>query len=69
MEGIRRLRNRIAHHDNLLSVDIVARLNGSLALLALINRDFPDLVMRANTLRQLAATDPRRERSTRGIRD
>lgn len=59
LEGVRRLRNRIAHHDNLLGVDTTARLNGSLALLALIHADFPDLVMGPNTLRQLAAADPR----------
>lgn len=59
LEGIRRLRNRIAHHDNLLAVDTTARLNGSLALLVRIHADFPDLVMGPNTLRQIAAADPR----------
>lgn len=59
LEGVRRLRNRIAHHDNLLEVDTTARLNGSLALLACIHSDFPALVMGPNTLRQLAASDPR----------
>lgn len=59
LEGIRRLRNRIAHHDNLLDVDTTARLNGSLALLVRIHTDFPALVMGPNTLRQLAAADPR----------
>ena len=59
LEGIRRLRNRIAHHDNLLGVDTTARLNGSLALLGCIHADFPALVMGPNTLRQLAAADPR----------
>lgn len=59
LEGIRRLRNRIAHHENLLSVDTVARLNGSLALLASVDPDFPALVMSSNSLRQLAEADPR----------
>lgn len=60
LEAIRRLRNRIAHHENLLDLPIVARLNGSLALLGMINEDFPDLVMGRNALRRLAAEDPRR---------
>lgn len=64
LEGIRRLRNRIAHHDNLLGVDTTARLHGSLALLAGIHVDFPDLVMSPNTLRPLAAADPRRQWGT-----
>jgi hypothetical protein len=59
LEAIRKLRNRIAHHENLLSLPIVSRLNGSLTLLGMINRDFPDLVMGRNPLRQLAAEDPR----------
>lgn len=59
LEGIRHLRNRVAHHDNLLSVKTEARLNGSLALLASIHKDFPRLAMGSNNLRQLAASDPR----------
>ena len=60
LEAIRRLRNRIAHHDNLLTVDTGARLNGSLSLLAAIDPEFPDLVMASNSLRALVAEDPRR---------
>lgn len=59
LEGIRRIRNRIAHHDNLLEIDNIARLNGSLTLLKYINPAFPDLVMAHNTLRRVAKEDPR----------
>lgn len=60
LESVRRLRNRVAHHDNLLEVDISARLNGSLKLLSFINPDFPTLAMGSNTLRPLAKADPRK---------
>lgn len=60
LQAIRKLRNRIAHHENLLSLPTVKRLNGSLTLLGMINNDFPDLVMGRNRLRQLAAEDPRK---------
>jgi hypothetical protein len=59
LEGIRRIRNRIAHHDNLLKIDTTARLNGSLTLLRYINPSFPNLVMAHNTLRRLVKEDPR----------
>ncbi|MDO4258018.1 MAG: Abi family protein [Actinomycetaceae bacterium] len=58
-EGLRRLRNRIAHHENLLAVDTHARLNGSLALLRQIDQQLPAIVMRDNMLRTLAREDPR----------
>lgn len=64
LEAIRKLRNRIAHHENLLSLPIIPRLNGSLALLSMINSEFPDLVMGRNPLRQLASEDPRLRWST-----
>lgn len=60
LEAMRRLRNRVAHHENLLSLPIGPRLNGSLWLLSTINPDFPMFVMRHNTIRQLEAADPRK---------
>lgn len=59
LEGLRRLRNRVAHNENLLGVDTVARLNGSLALLRTINDDLPEIVMRDSQLRAICRQDPR----------
>lgn len=62
LEALRSLRNRVAHHDNLLQVNTLARLNSSLALLASIDRGYPDLAMARNSLRRLTREDPRRIR-------
>ena len=62
MESLRALRNRVAHHENLLQVNTIARLNSSLTLLAWIDPGLPDLVMARNTLRRLNHEDPRRRR-------
>lgn len=60
VESLRKLRNRTAHHENLLSLDTRARLNGSLALLRMIDNDLPDIVMRSSQLRSVASEDPRK---------
>lgn len=60
MERLRILRNRVAHHENLLQVNTTTRLDSSLALLASIDQDYPDLVMARNSLRRLTREDPRR---------
>lgn len=60
LEMLRRLRNRIAHHDNLLGVDVRHRLNGMLALLAKVDDRYPPLAAARSTLRQLVREDPRR---------
>lgn len=62
LEMLRRLRNRIAHHDNLLAVDVRHRLNGMLALLAKIDDRYPALAAARSTLRRLIREDPRRAR-------
>jgi hypothetical protein len=38
---LRRLRNRVAHHDSLLAVDVHSRFNGMLRLLSHIDSRFP----------------------------
>lgn len=59
VEGLRRLRNRVAHNENLLAVDSVARLNGSLTLLRAIDDALPEIVMRDSQLRTVSRQDPR----------
>lgn len=59
LESMRRLRNRVAHHDNLLGVNVRSRLNESLSLLAKIDRDFPTIAAGQSTLRRLSKSDPR----------
>ncbi len=59
LETMRRLRNRVAHHDNLLGVNVRARLNESLSLLAKIDREFPAIAAAQSPLRRLAKIDPR----------
>lgn len=60
LETLRRLRNRVAHHDNLLQVRLPDRLNSMLSLLAKLDSNYPALAMARSTLRQLIRADPRR---------
>ena len=60
LESLRLLRNRIAHHDNLLRVNTIGHLNSSLSLLSKIDSSYPSLVMSRNSLRRLVQEDPRR---------
>lgn len=60
LETLRRLRNRVAHHDNLLEVDVRHRMNGMLSVLATIDDEYPSLAASKSTLRRLAREDPRR---------
>lgn len=59
VEGLRSLRNRVAHHENLLALNTRARLNGSLKLLRFIDPALPDYAMARNRLRRIAREDPR----------
>ncbi len=61
LEMLRRLRNRVAHHDNLLQVDVRHRFNGMLSLLAKLDPTFPALAAARSSLRQLTKDDPRRD--------
>lgn len=60
LRKIHTLRNRVAHHDNLLDVALSSRLKGMLSLLAKIHPEFPDLAMTRSSLRRLIREDPRR---------
>lgn len=60
LDRVRKLRNRVAHHENLLSVDVRWRLRDMLGILALIDPKLPDLAMQGNRVRSLVRTDPRR---------
>ena len=60
LDRVRKLRNRVAHHENLLSVDIRWRLRDMLGILALIDPKLPDLAMQSNRVRTLVRADPRR---------
>jgi hypothetical protein len=60
LETLRRLRNRVAHHDNLLGVDVRHRLDGMLALLSTIDPGLPAFAARRSPLRRLVREDPRR---------
>ena len=60
LDRVRKLRNRVAHHENLLSVDIRWRLRDMLGILALIDPKLPDLAMQRNRVRSLVRVDPRR---------
>jgi hypothetical protein len=60
LDRVRKLRNRVAHHENLLSVDIRWRLRDMLGILALIDPKLPDLAMQGNRVRSLVRADPRR---------
>ncbi|MBK5237494.1 MAG: Abi family protein [Actinomycetales bacterium] len=59
METMRRLRNRAAHHDNVLGVVVAKRLNDMLSLLHDINAEFPTWAMAGSSLRRLMREDPR----------
>ncbi|MDO4242120.1 MAG: Abi family protein [Microbacteriaceae bacterium] len=59
LETLRVLRNRIAHHENILYVEHLDRLKDSLIILRAIDPDLPNLVMRSNQIRSLLKQDPR----------
>lgn len=59
LETLRKLRNRVAHHENLLDVRIRHRLNDILALLGKIDEDYPAIIAKSNPLREIARRDPR----------
>lgn len=60
LDALRRLRNRVAHHDSLLEVNVRGRLNGSFALLAQIDPSLPALASARSSVRRLVHEDPRR---------
>ena len=60
LETMRQLRNRVAHHDNLLGVDVRHRQNGVLSLLSKVDPVLPNLAVARSPLRRLIRDDPRR---------
>lgn len=65
LERIRKLRNRVAHHDSLLGVQIDYRLNDMLAVLRVIDPRLPALAMARSRVRAVSKDDPRRRWVTR----
>lgn len=59
LERVRRLRNRVAHHDNLLGVEVEHRLNDMLAILRAVDSDLPAVAMARNRIRTVLRSDPR----------
>ncbi|GAB3306055.1 Abi family protein [Pseudoclavibacter terrae] len=60
LETLRRLRNRVAHHDNLLHIQPARRFNDMLSLLAKIDRSYPAIAAARSSLRRLQKEDPRK---------
>ena len=60
LDRVRKLRNRVAHHENLLYVDVRKRLRDMLGIRALVDPQLPDLAMQSNRVRTLVRADPRR---------
>ena len=60
LDSIRYLRNRVAHHDNLLTVNVQHRLRDMLSVLAKIDQDYATLAMARSNVRRLVREDPRR---------
>ena len=59
LERIRSLRNRVAHHDNLLGVEVSHRLNDMLSILRKIDPTFPEIAMARSGVRAVVRQDPR----------
>lgn len=60
LETLRRLRNRVAHHDNLLRVNVQHRFSSMLSLLSKLDPSYPTLATGRSTIRRLLREDPRR---------
>ncbi|MFB2586822.1 Abi family protein [Herbiconiux liukaitaii] len=60
LDTLRYLRNRVAHHDNLLTVAVSNRLEAILSVLSKIDASYPAIVMARSALRRLAREDPRK---------
>ncbi|MCQ4614687.1 Abi family protein [Corynebacterium pseudogenitalium] len=60
LEALRRLRNRVAHHDCLLEVDIKKSVDSINSVLAKLDPELPRFAMEKSQLRRLRREDPRR---------
>lgn len=54
------LRNRVAHHENLLEVKVKHRLNDMVSVLSAIDTDTPKWFIEGSKLRTIARKDPRK---------
>lgn len=63
LDRVRALRNRVAHHDSVLSVDVGRRLNDMLSVLADIDPAYPGWAMAGSLVRRFVRRDPRRARA------
>lgn len=59
LNSIRRLRNRVSHHENLLHVQVAHRLNEMLSVVHKIHPSYPRLIMANSQVRKIAQEDPR----------
>lgn len=60
LEHLRRLRNKVAHHDNLLQVDVRRQIHAINSVLGKIDPELPGFAMAKSQLRRLRNEDPRR---------
>ena len=65
LDSIRRLRNRVAHHDNILAVKVGRRINEMLSLVHKANPSYPRLVMANSRVGLIAREDPRQQWGSR----
>ncbi|WP_336794216.1 Abi family protein [Gordonia malaquae] len=64
MERLRKLRNRVSHHENLLAVNAENRIADMLGVLRTLGPEHPSWAMRRSRIRSIAKNDPRRSPST-----
>lgn len=60
LEYIRVLRNKVAHHDNLLRLDVRDQIHGINSVLSKLHPALPGFAMARSQLRRLRKEDPRR---------
>jgi len=61
LDSLRRLRNRVAHHDSILEVNVAARLNDLLSIAHKIDSGYPRLIMGGSQVRSINKEDPRKK--------
>lgn len=61
VERLTRLRNRVAHQENLLKTSVRSRLHDMLSVLSAIDASYPEWVMKGSQVRKIVREDPRRQ--------
>ncbi|MGO2883368.1 hypothetical protein [Corynebacterium variabile] len=64
---IHQLRNRVAHHENLLEVKVGRRFNDMIALVAAIDSAYPQWAVSGSRVRKVAKQDPRQNWHARTV--